>query len=325
MAEPGAPCGDAWEALRFDPLGWLLEGERPGLHQRVLVELFGRPASSPAVGRQADAAGASDPVAALLAELHPDGAWASGVGWWTRFGGRGWRLLAAVELGADPRDPRLLSGMRSLLEQAPGAGGFAPRAGVAPDPGLTARLAAAALAVGLSRHPRVQEALAWLEEAAPRTPGGGWARATGEEDAVVPTALLGGLASAPAARGPELRGRAQGSIVRILSDRRRPPLERLGHPGLHQTDLAEMLAALARSGAPWDPRLRPALRRLQEMQDGSGRWPRCRPVPRSLPLGEWRPATREPSRWVTLRAAVAVLRYAVDAGLPRLFPPKPGG
>ncbi len=325
MAEPGAPCDDAWEALRFDPIGWLLEGERPGLHQRVLVELFGRPATSPAVARQADAAGASDPVAAMLAELHPDGAWANRAGWWTRYRGRGWRLLAAVELGADPRDPRLLAGMRALLERAPGAGGFASRVGASADPGLTARLAAAALAVGLARHPRVQEALAWLEEAAPTTPDGGWARATGEEDAVVPTALLGGLASSPGARGPELRGRAQGSIVRILADRRRPSLERLAHPGLDRTDVAEMLATLARSGAPWDPRLRPALGRLQEMQDGSGRWRRRRPVPRSLPVGEWSPAPGEPSRWVTLRAATAVLRYAVDAGLPRLFPPTPGG
>lgn len=325
MVEPGAPCGDAWEALRFDPLGWLLEGERPGLHGRVLVELFGRPESSPAVRRQAGASGAADPVAALLAELRPDGAWANRGAWWTRFRGNGWRLLAAVELGADPHDPRLLAGMRAMLEGAAGTGGFAARRDGPLAAGLSARVAAAALAVGLGRHPRVQEALAWLEEAAPATAGGGWADEVGDEDVVAPTALLAGLAAMPAARGPGLRRRARRALVRVLAGGRRPSLERLGHPGLDRTDLAEMLAALARSGAPWDPRLGTALGRLQELQDAAGRWPRRRSVPRSLPVGEWTPAIGEPSGWVTLRAAAAVLRYAVDAGLPRLFPPKPGG
>ena len=61
-------------------------------------------------------------------------------------------------------------------------------------------------------------------------------------------------------------------------------------------------------GAAWSGAWRPALERLQRLQDDRGRW--CG--------GE-----SEAARWVTLKATMAVLEYAVDAGLPRLFPQPP--
>jgi hypothetical protein len=96
----------------------------------------------------------------------------------------------------------------------------------------------------------------------------------------------------------------------------------LGHPNLDRTDAAEALSVMARSGAGWEPTLRPALRRLQELQLDGGRWARGVEVSESLPIGR-RPRVGEPSKWVTLHAAAAVLHYAVEAGLPRRFPEKP--
>ena len=70
-------CIDAWESLRGDPLPWLLDPNRPNLHWRVLTELVGRPPESPAVVRARGGADAVEPIASLIADLQPDGTWAS--------------------------------------------------------------------------------------------------------------------------------------------------------------------------------------------------------------------------------------------------------
>ena len=62
---PASGCG--WEALTGDPLPWLLDDHRPNLLLRVLVELVGRPAGSPAVLRARGGANAVEPVASLPA------------------------------------------------------------------------------------------------------------------------------------------------------------------------------------------------------------------------------------------------------------------
>ncbi len=96
----------------------------------------------------------------------------------------------------------------------------------------------------------------------------------------------------------------------------------LAHPNFDRTDAAEALSVLARAEGGLEPENAKALARLQELQDEEGRWARGVGVPESLPVGS-RPATGEPSKWITLMAATAVLHYAVEAGLPRRFPQKP--
>ncbi len=311
-------CAGGWEALRGDPLPWLLAGHRPNLHWRVLVELVGRPRSSPAVRRARDGASAAEPVASLLAELHPDGTWATSAAPWARYRGQGWRLVAAVLWGADPEDPRLHAAAGLMLENGGGDGGFAPRSGAAPEPTLTARLLQAVTELGWWRHPRCQEAVAWLEE-----PGIPWGDGGGR--AVTAVAALTALTTAGETRRPALRERALAELGAAVAGQVRPALRRLGHPNLGRTDLAELLAALALAGAPWSPALTPALSGLQRLQIDGGRWRRTAPVPASLPIPPGkRPRPGAPSRWVTLRASVGLMNYSVEAGLTRLFPRKPG-
>ncbi len=106
---------------------WLLDPSRPNLHWRVLSDLIHRPPDSPAVVRARGGADAVDPIAALLEDLKPDGSWVCDAGPWERFSGPGWRLVAAVQWGADPTDPRLHAASLRLLEEAPGGGAFAER------------------------------------------------------------------------------------------------------------------------------------------------------------------------------------------------------
>lgn len=314
-----------WEALRGDPMPWLLDPFSPNLQWRALIELVGRPADSPAVARARGGADAAEPIATLLADLMPDGSWASDVGIWEGCAGSGWRLLASAQWGADPGDPRLHAACEHLLETAPGAGGFARDAEEDPVPWLTARVLQALARLGWCRHSRFQEALAWLDEAAPRSPNGAWLRTDSTDEAtecaVTPVALLDALTACGGSSRGELRNRAAGAVCAALASMGEGALL-LGHPNFDRTDAAEALATLARADVGFVPKLGSALAGLQQKQSQGARWARDLEIPGSLPVGERSPVGT-PSRWVTLNAAVAVLHFAVDAGLPRMFPQKP--
>lgn len=314
-----------WEALRGDPLPWLLDDERPNLQWRTLTELVGRPAASPAVARARGGANAVDPVAALLEALHPDGSWACGAAWWDAGVGPGWRLLSAVQWGADPGDPRLQAAAAKLLEKAPGEGGFARGDSQSATPRLTARVVQAMAGLGLARLPRVQEALAWLEEGARPAPDGGWLAEDPDGPAspcgVTAVATLAALTASGDDRRNFLRERAVRGTLELLA-RGGADLELLSQPCLERTDLAEALWALARAGVALQPAMAQPLARLQARQLEGGRWPRDLEPPSGLPIGD-PPVCGAPSRWVTLKAAVALLRYGEEAELPRMFPEKP--
>ena len=320
-----AYCAEAWESLRGDPLPWLLDSNRPHLHWRVLVDLVRRPPDSPAVTRARGGANAAEPIASLLRDLHPDGTWTGDASLWKAYSGSAWRDVTAVQWGADPTDPRLQAAAEVLLESSTGEGGFSPSKGGRAVPRMTARLLCALGELGWCRHPRFQEALAWFEEGDLQHDAGGW-RATSrglenEECAVTAVSLLRVLTACGDHRRHALRDRAVGSLIRIVGAAGRAPSP-LGHPCLGRTDDAEIVSTLARALVPFDPKIVGAVSHLQRRQLEGGRWRRGIPVPKSLPtavdgdLGD-------PSRWVTLKCVVALMAYAVEAGLPRMYPQKP--
>lgn len=318
-------CSQGWEALRWDPLPWLLDSDRPNLHWRTLVELVGRPSASRAVLLSRAGANAAKPVSSLLADLHEDGSWETSARLWDAYAGPGWRLVAAVQFGADPSDPRISAAAERLLETAPGEGGFARRAGGPPVAWLTARALGALAELGWCGHVRFQEGLAWLAEAAPATPEGGWARegsrTAAGECGVTAVGVLTALKACELDGRSALRERAIVAIQRYVASATGTP-GRLGHPCLGRTDAVEMLWVLARAGAPLRPAMVPALKTVQRRQDADARWCLSISVPSSLPV-VGAPPVGAPSGWLTLRAVVALMRYAVDAGLERLFPEKP--
>ncbi len=270
-------------------------------------------------------ANAVDPIATLLEDLAPDGTWLCQSALWELFSGPGWRLLAAVQWGADTTDPRLHAASQRLLEESPGVGGFAVREGDDPPPWLTARVLQALAVLGWCRHSRFQEAVAWLDESAPQSDDGGWLRSgeDGESIAcgVTPVALLDALTACGGSNRSALCDRAVRSLRTAISSMGEE-MFLLGLPHFDRTDAAESFAVLARAGSGWDPEMFPALVRLQGLQLEGGRWPRGVDVPESLPIGS-RPLIGESSRWTSLAAATAVLYYAVEADLPRLYPQKP--
>jgi hypothetical protein len=241
-----------------------------------------------------------------LAELHPDGRWATEIPTWSRYGGPGWRLVAAVAWGADPEDPRLHAASEVLLETAPGEGGLARPKNDQPDPLLTARALETMVSLGWEKHHRVQEWLAWFESTTE------W-----KDDVRVATPLL---SAAGRVGRKALAARAVDGITRSLEASRRANYTIFGHPNLQTSDLAEVFFVLASIGIGWRSEWRRLLKKLQTRQDSQGRWSRRAPVPLTLRV----PEPEQPSRWITLKATLALLTYAVDAELPRLFPYPPG-
>ena len=313
-------CAHGWEALRGDPFPWLLRGDRPNLQWRAAVELVGRPSDSPAVRRAQGAASIAEPVASLIEQLHPDGSWATSVPTWERYAGPGWRLVAAVQWGADPSDPRLHAAVERLLESSRPHGGIAENENTGPSLPLTARALHALAELGWCRHPGFLAALAWLEENTST-----WEIDPAAGCAVTSVGVLATLTSCSVLRRAGLAHRVTAVLGDHLGRGGGGGSRRLGFPNLLRTDLAEVMWVLARAGVPFDERMKGPLRWLQGSQIDGGRWRRQHPVPRTLPIADAeRPRPGQPSRWLTMRAVVAITAYAVEAGLPRLFPARPG-
>jgi hypothetical protein len=301
-----------WRHLTGDPTRFLLADDEPGVVWRTLVELLSRPADSPAVARARTAARETGAAAALLGQQDPLGYWGSPVAYGARWSGTAWHVMALAALGADPEDPRVARGAEVLLESLqPHAGGFSATRGRPPSACFTAEVCGAMARFGFAHHPRVREAVAWLAE---RDGGKGlWScpelrHLVGGACPVAAVAALRFVAELPVAE------RAQ--VSRLSSRAGRGLLERglflegnvprgwwaLAHPNLGRTDALGALYGLARLGWEVEPAILAALRGVLARQDAEGRWTLAQPAPFAEPAGQ-------PSRWLTLKALVAVAAY----------------
>ena len=252
-------------------------------------------------------ANAVEPVASLLADLHPDGEWATHLPLWAPYGGPGWRLVAAVQWGADPEEPRLHAASERLLETAAGRGRAGPPAKLDdPDPQLTGRVLEAMVALGWSRHPRVQEWLAWFEAT------DGW-----EDDRHRGRGGARGVSRRVAPDAPGACGR------RPRSQPRRFPRQQLHHLRPSESPADRSRRDLRQPGRR-RRRLSPTLAATPEEAAGpAGRDGEVVPRVAGSPVASRFPKPGNPPRWITLKATKAVLAYAVEAELPRLFPYPP--
>jgi len=300
-----------WRHLKGDPTRFLFDGCEPGVEWRALVELFGRGMDSPAVERALAGARERGTAAAILARQDAVGLWGSAGAAGRRWSGSLRQFQAATWFGADPRDSRLQSAATALLSVlTPLTGGFAVRRHSQRSACFTAGVCAALVRCGFGRHPRVQEAVAWL---AARGGEGGWpcpdlrhlVAGACPHAAVWVLKMVVESNESDRRRLAPLAMRAAGWLVEreVLREGPAPPgWRRFGYPCLGQSDMLEALATLARWGYPPGEPVCKALAVVLARQDEGGRWL----AERAAPLGE-RPG--EPSRWLTLEALVAVAAY----------------
>jgi hypothetical protein len=339
------------DALRADPLPWLLDERTPAVRHQALRHLLGRPDDDPEVVAALGAAMQADPIAAILAHQQPDGYWVKpGAGYAPKYTGTVWQLIFLDQLGADPADPQVrAAGAYVLAHTQAENGGFgasgAKDEAVLPPPSsaihcLTGNLLRARLGFGWLDDQRVQRAIAWQAQVATGdgkvryyasgANGPGFRCAANDKlpCAWGATKVLLAFARIPAERRTPMVRRAieQGVQLLLSADpataaypmgygNTKPSGSwfKLGFPSGYVADVLQVLEALCELGLGSDPRLANAVAWLLSKQDAHGRWKN----EYAYNGKTWVDIERQgqPSKWVTLRAC-RVLRLAAAAARP---------
>jgi hypothetical protein len=324
------------QALRGDPLPWLLDEDTPAVRHLALRWLMDEPETSRAVRRARAAAMRADPIAATLAAQHADGYWVKpGSGYTPKYTGTVWSLTFLDQLGADPGDGGVRRACAYVLAhtQAPG-GGFSmgsTNSGVVHC--LHGNLVRALVGFGWLDDERVGAAVEWQARSITgegydgwhpsATSGPGFSCGINGRHPCAWGAIkaLRGLARIPAERrSPLVREAIDRGVALLLS--RDPAVAdypawstvspnwfRLGFPSGYVADMLQNLEVLAELGHARDARLAHGIEYVLARQGRAGRWNNEHAYARAT----WVPfePTRAPSKWVTLRAC-RVLRAALD-------------
>jgi hypothetical protein len=316
------------EALRADPLPWLLERDDPAVRHLALTQLVGEPEDAPVVRRALAAAMRTAPIAPILDGMHPEGWWVRPGGAYShKYTGYFWPLMFLEQMGADPRDRRLQRACSYAMTagQAPGGGfGWAVR-DVAAAHCLTGNVLRALIAFGHLDDERVRRGIAWEASAitgvghdrwypaATSAPGfacgvnGGLPCAWGAVKAVRALAAI-----PPRRRTRAVRDALEAGVDLLLSvdpASAAYPTDtqvskawfKLGFPSGYVADVLQVGEALADLGLARDPRLHGLVGFVLDRQHADGRFVNAYPYRGRL----WSDvdAPGRPSKWVTLRVA----------------------
>jgi len=328
----------AWQAwLNGDSLSWLLESVAPGVRFLALRHLCDLPPDHPDLMAARERAYQEGPIAAVLAEMHPQGYWMEpGPGYRPKYRSSVWSLILLAQLGAEASaDERIARACAYLLDHALTANG---QFSISGTPSTTVdclqgNLCAAFLDLGYE-DPRLDGAWEWMA----RTVTGEGIAPMGEKEA--PLRYYSGKCGPNFACGANGRQPCAWGAVKVMlalsklpADRRTPLVERaidqgvafllgvdpataayptagntkpsgnwwkFGFPLFYVTDLLQNVEALVRLGYGADPRLGAALQLIRDKQDAHGRWA----LEYSYAGKTWGDfgAKKQPSKWVTLRA-----------------------
>lgn len=334
-----------WKAqLNEDSLSWLLEPDPPGVRYLALRDLLDLPPDHPDLLAAQTGAHAAGPIAAILAEMHPDGYWVEpGPGYLPKYRSTVWSIILLAQLGASVGlDERIGRACTYLLDHGLASGGQFTASG---GPSGTAdclqgNLCEALVALGCD-DPRLETAYEWMARS---VSGEGVAPASERRAALRyyagkcgPLFACGSNKGLPCAWGAAKVMKAFG---RWPAGRRTPLVERaialgvdflfstdparadypsgftgkpsgdwwkFGFPVFYVTDLLQIAEALVALGLSEDSRLANALALIRGKQDAHGRW--------QLEYGysgktwlDFGPK-KQPNKWVTLRA-LRVLKQA---------------
>ena len=306
---------------------WLLGEEAdPSVRLRVLRELLDRPPHDAEVTAQRRQIGRKDWAAKILRLQHPQGQWdTAGTSafelYRPKYVATNWRLLVLSDLGVSGKHPRIVKARKLFLRRFAGPSG--DLGGKRSEVCFTGNAVRMLSRFEFDDDP-VPKAVDWLVKH--QKEDGGWhcfRSRTGTLDcwealaafAALPTGLRTAAVERAIERGAEFyldRG--------LLREGRTPyaPWMRLHFPVHYYYDLLVGLEVLASLGYADDPRMRPALKRLEDKQNRDGSWNLDALHPDSedpayqfrgpfYPFGLEVPG--RPSRWITT-TALSVLKRA---------------
>jgi hypothetical protein len=325
-------------------LHWLLEDDAPGVRYLALRDLLGLPPDAPELLTAQVEAHENGPIAAILAEMKPEGYWVEpGAGYLPKYYSTVWCMTMLAQLGAAAAlDERIARACAYVLDHSLTALGQFSASGApsATVDCLQGNLCMALVAMG-SEDPRLGLAYDWMarsvtgEGIAPNTDRQAEVRyyagkcgpnfACGANNKL-PCAwgaskVMLAFSYWPAERRTELIQRAIEQGVEFLfscdpataaypsgwADKPSGNWWKFGFPVFYVTDLLQIVEALVRLGYGDDPRMANVLGLVEGKQDPSGRW---------MLEYDYRGKTwvdfgtkKQPNKWVTLRA-LTVLKMA---------------
>lgn len=327
----------SWQSqLKGDSLTWLLESDNPGVRYLALRDLCDLPPDAPQLISARELAHTQGPIAAVLAEMNPEGYWVEpGPGYLPKYFSSVWSLVLLAQLGADAAmDDRISQAIHYMLERGLAQHGQFSTNGAPSGTAdcLQGNLCWALTALGCTDS-RLDSAFEWLARS---VTGDGIAPMT-ERNAPVryyagkcgPLFACGANDKQPCAWGA---AKAMLALSCYPLDRRTSQIERaiqqgvdflfsvdpvtagwpspyapkpsgnwwkLGFPVFYVTDLLQIIQSLVALGYGQNPRLANVLQLVLNKQDANGRW--------SLEY-EYSGKTwgnfgdkKKPNPWVTLR------------------------
>jgi hypothetical protein len=314
-------------ALRRGLQNWLLAKDSdPSVRLRVLRDLLDRPADDPAVVRAQREIGRKGWAAQILRGQHPSGQWVNPGSsalelYRPKYVATNWRLLVLSDLGLTKKTPRVAKAARLFLDRFSRSGDLGGGSSEVCIAGNSVRMMAR---FGYQKDPRVRAAIEWLVRHQKKD--GGWhcfRSSTGTLDcweALAAFAALPDEMRTPPILESIERGAEFYLDRRLFREGPIPyrPWFRLHYPVHYYYDILVGLDTLASLGYGEDPRMRPALDRLEAMRNRDGSWNMDALHPDSedpvyqfrgpfYPLGLEVPG--RPSRWITT-TALSVLKRA---------------
>jgi hypothetical protein len=311
------------------PFVWLLERENPSVRALTLTELLDRDAQNEEVAEARQMIADAAYTKHILARQRPEGY----ERYFAKHTGTAWRWLLLHELGFDPLHPQMQKAACFLLDVAfnESQGAFSSHPGANPVPCYNGWLLWGLHRSGYGDDPRVRSALRWVvdtmryddgDEHVADPDNGCWGRHVCVRG-VIP--ILRALAELPQDFSSEETARVLQAGVEFMLQHRvykrshnlskpmNAKLTQLTFPGFYWPDFVEVLLVLTRLGCR-DPRMEDTIAYLRKKQSKEGTWKLQRTYnerskydtfPVVIPLD-----TRgAPSKWVTLRALLALKRW----------------
>jgi hypothetical protein len=322
-------------------LPWLLEAEAPGVCYLAMRDLLDLPKDDPQLLAVQAEAHEKGPIAAILAEVKPEGYWVEpGPGYLPKYYSTVWCMTMLAQLGASAQlDERISRGCAYVLDHSLTALGQFSASGTpsATVDCLQGNLCMALVSMGYE-DPRLELAYDWMarsvtgEGIAPATDRRAEVRyyagncgpnfACGANDklpcawgaakvmlafSIWPVERRTALMEAAINAGVDFLFSVDPATAAYPSGYASKPSGnwwKFGFPVFYVTDLLQIVEALVRLGYGNDPRLANALALIQAKQDPSGRW---------MLEYDYRGKTwvdfgdkKQPNKWVTLRALTAL-------------------
>jgi hypothetical protein len=306
-----------------DPMSWLLEKDQPSVRYRALTELLGRGEDDEEVREARSMIPTKGWAAEILSAQHPGGWWVSNESLYRpKYLSTNWMLLILSDLGLTKENPKIRRACELWMKRYAEEGDFGRGTMKNGELCIVGNTARALVKFGYVDHPNVRSAFEWLVKN--QKENGGW-HCWGRNGVIDAWEGMSAFAVYPRQKWTRNMKAAVERGAEFYLERKLhrqgkhyDPWYRFHYPNHYYYDVLVGLDMMTALGYSHDPRLKEALKIMNEKKRRDGTWnldsvhpdapyakdPRYarRFTPHSLEKA------RRPSKMITLRALTVMKR-----------------